>query len=196
MIAIIDYGAGNLQSVANALKKLGQKFKIAETPQALARAERVILPGVGSAGAAMQRMLETGFIDAIPRLKVPFLGICLGLQLLADFSGEDNTECLAVVPGRVKKFSQEEVKVPQIGWNKVNFAKKSPLTADIVDENYFYFVNSYYFDAPDEYVIATTDYGVSFASIIQKENFYATQFHPEKSGELGLQLLNNFCTKC
>lgn len=213
MIAIIDYGAGNLQSVANALKKLGQEFKLVKEPSELTRAEKVILPGVGAAGAAMQKMLASGFIEELPRLKIPLLGICLGMQLLADFSEEGGVQCLGLIPGRVKKFTQLDVvllmqniiclaslrlglKVPQIGWNKVDFTQKSPLTDGIPDGNYFYFVNSYYFDAPDKYVIATTDYGISFPSIIQKENFYATQFHPEKSGETGLKLLNNFCTKC
>lgn len=199
MIAIIDYGASNIQSVANALAKLGQKFKVVQNPQELARLEtdtdKVILPGVGAAGAAMQRLLETGLTEAIPRLKVPFLGICLGMQLLADFSEEGNVQCLSIIPGKVIVIPNG-VKIPQIGWNKVSVRKKCPLTGDIPDESFFYFVNSFYFDAPDEYVIGKTDYGISFPSIVQKNNFYAVQFHPEKSGETGLDLLRNFCEKC
>lgn len=194
MIAIIDYGAGNIKSVTNALKKFGQKFKLVKEPSELARTKKVILPGVGAAEAAMQRMLESGFIKELPRLKIPLLGICLGMQLLADFSEEGGVQCLGLISGRVKKFTQ--LKVPQIGWNKVDFAQKSQLTGGIPNGNYFYFVNSYYFDAPEKYVMATTDYGIKFPSIIQKENSYAVQFHPEKSGEMGLKLLNNFCTKC
>lgn len=195
MIAIIDYGASNLQSVCSALKKLKQKFKVVKTPQELAGAKKVILPGVGAAGNAMQKLLETGFVDAIPRLSQPFLGICLGLQLLSEFSEEDNTPCLSIIPGRVKKFSKD-LKVPQIGWNKVKFLKKSLLFENIPGKSYFYFVHSFYFDAPSEVIIGQTQYGVPFASVIQDQNFYAVQFHPEKSGEPGLQLLRNFCEKC
>ncbi|MEK7524055.1 MAG: imidazole glycerol phosphate synthase subunit HisH [Patescibacteria group bacterium] len=193
MIGVIDYGAGNLQSVASALTKLEKAFFVAEKPKDLVRAERVILPGVGSAGSAVQNLLESGFIDVIAGLKVPFLGICLGLQLLADFSEEGGVQCLSIIPGRVKKFVSSTLKIPQIGWNKVELVKPSPLTKNIADEEYFYFVNSYYFDAPAENIIGKTLYGRPFPSIIQKNNFYGVQFHPEKSGECGLQLLRNFC---
>lgn len=196
MIAIIDYGASNLQSVCNALKKIKQPFKVVQRPLELAEAKKVILPGVGSAGDSMQALLESGFIETIPRLKIPFLGICLGLQLLADFSEEGRIQCLSIIPGRVKKFSTPGLKVPQIGWNKVDFTKQSPLFTKIPSESYFYFVNSFYFDAPEENILGKTNYGIPFASIIQKNNFYATQFHPEKSGSLGLKLLRNFCELC
>lgn len=196
MIAIIDYGASNIQSVCNALKKLNQPYKVVSKPQELADAEKVILPGVGAAGSAMQALLESDFIEAIPRLKVPFLGICLGLQLLADFSEEGNVQCLSIIPGRVKKFSTPQLKIPQIGWNKVEFIKRSPLFKGIPNGSYFYFVNSFYFEAPEENIVGKTDYGIPFASIIQRGNFYATQFHPEKSGLMGLKLLRNFCELC
>lgn len=196
MIAIINYGAGNIKSVCNALEKLEQSYKAVSNLGELACAKKVILPGVGAAGSAMQSLLEAGFIEAIPRLTVPVLGICLGLQLLADFSEENNVECLSVISGRVRKFPGQELKIPQIGWNKVAFKKRSPFLDGIPSGNYFYFVNSYYLDAAEEDVLGETDYGVSFASIVRKSNFYATQFHPEKSGEIGLKLLRNFCEKC
>lgn len=196
MIAIIDYGASNLQSVCNALKKLEQPFKVVKKPRELVDAKKVILPGVGAAGNSMQALLKSGFAKAMPRLQIPFLGICLGLQLLADFSEEGPVQCLSIIRGRIKKFSTLGLKVPQIGWNKVNFIKQSPLFTKIPNESYFYFVNSFYFDAPKENILGTTNYGIPFASIVQKGNFYATQFHPEKSGHLGLKLLRNFCELC
>lgn len=196
MIAIIDYGASNLQSVCNALKKLKQPFEVVQKPQAMARAKKVILPGVGAAENTMEKLQKSGFAEIIPRLKIPFLGICLGMQLLADFSEEGNVKCLSVIPGQVKKFRPRTLKIPQIGWNKVGVVKSSPLMTGIPDENYFYFVNSFYFDAPLENVIGKTNYGFAFPSVIQKNNFYAVQFHPEKSGPLGLKLLRNFCGLC
>ena len=196
MIAVIDYGASNLQSVCNALKILMQEYKVVFRPQELVGAQKVILPGVGAAGSAMNSLLKSGFADAIPRLNIPFLGICLGLQLLADFSEEGNTSCLSVIPGRVKKFLSGQLKVPQIGWNRVEFVKPSPLFEGIPHESSFYFVHSFYCDAPEENTFGKTLYGASFSSVLQKENFYATQFHPEKSGVLGLRLLRNFCEQC
>lgn len=196
MIAVIDYGAGNLKSVCNALEKLGQNYKVVLKPQELRNAKKVILPGVGAAGSAMKMLCKSGFKKSIPRLKIPFLGICLGMQLLADFSEEDAAPCLSIIPGQVKKFRSRALKVPQIGWNKVKVTKPSSLMVGIPDESYFYFVNSFYFDAPQENVVGKTNYGLSFVSVVQKNNFYATQFHPEKSGPSGLQLLRNFCELC
>lgn len=196
MIAVIDYGAGNLKSVCNALEKLGQRYKVVLKPRELRGAKKVILPGVGAADNAMETLSENGFQKSIPRLKIPFLGICLGMQLLADFSEEGNTKCLSIIPGRVKKFRSRTLKVPQIGWNKVEIIKPSPLTTGIPDGNYFYFVNSFYFEAPEENISGKTNYGIPFASVVQRNNFYATQFHPEKSGPCGLKLLRNFCELC
>ena len=194
-IAIIDYGAGNLQSVANALKKLGKVFKIVRKPRELAGFDKVVLPGVGSANTAMQSLLESGFIETIPQLKIPFLGICLGMQLLADFSEEDNVQCLGIISGKVKRLDGD-LKVPQMGWNKVNIKRKSALTQGLKNDDYFYFVHSYFFDAARDSVCAETLYGNNFPAIVQKENFYGVQFHPEKSGDAGLQLLRNFCELC
>lgn len=192
MITIIDYNSGNVASVGNALKKLGVEFKLSCDPEDVANAEKVIFPGVGRAGYAMEQLRARGLIDAVRQCRVPFLGICLGLQLLADSSEEDDIECLGIVPGKVRRFG-EELPVPEIGWNKVEICGDSPLFKGIEDCSYFYFVNSYYFDGQG---VGKTKYGCEFASVIQRDNFYATQFHPEKSGEVGLKLLSNFCELC
>ena len=191
-IAIIDYGASNLQSVANALTSLGRSFEIITNPEKLVDFDKVILPGVGAAGNAMKKLKKSGFAKILPKLKVPTLGICLGLQLFADFSEEGNTKCLSIVSGNVEKF-ETELKVPHMGWNKVEFVKKSKLTVGIPDNSFFYFVHSYYLETSKKFVIGQTAYGIDFPAIVQKDNFYAVQFHPEKSGKWGLKLLDNFC---
>ncbi|MBT6068715.1 imidazole glycerol phosphate synthase subunit HisH [Candidatus Peregrinibacteria bacterium] len=196
MITIIDYNSGNRGSLTNTLDKLKIKYEVTSDPEKIAIASKVVLPGVGRAAQAMKELRKRNLIDVIRDLKVPFLGICIGLQVLADFSEEDDTICLSIISGKVKKFSSEMgLKIPQIGWNQVKFAenaKKDPLFQDIPDGSYFYFVNSYFFDASKEDIRAVTPYGVEFPSVIKKDNFYATQFHLEKSGEIGLKLLNNF----
>lgn len=194
-IAIIDYGASNLQSVANALSSLGKSFEIVSDPSQLADFDKVILPGVGAAGSAMEKLAQSGFAEVLPKLKVPALGICLGMQLFGDFSEEGNIKCLSIISGKVKKF-QTELKVPHMGWNKVELAKVSSLTADIPNNSFFYFVHSYYLETRPEFVIGQTVYDITFAAIVQKDNFYATQFHPEKSGQWGMKLLSNFCDLC
>lgn len=191
-IAIIDYGASNLQSVANALTALGRSFEIINDPKKLVGFDKVILPGVGSANSTMEKLKKSGFAEILPKLKIPTLGVCLGLQLFADFSSEGDTRCLSIVSGEVKKF-QTELKVPHMGWNKVELIKESPLTFGIPNNSFFYFVHSYYLETADKFVIGKTAYGINFPAIIQKDNFYAVQFHPEKSGEWGLKLLANFC---
>lgn len=195
MIGIIDYNSGNIASVKNALEKLKFDYKVITTPEELSGVDKVIFPGVGRASSAMKELKNRKFIKSIRNLSIPFLGICLGLQLLSDFSKEDNTKCMGIINGRVNKFPSY-LKVPQIGWNKVSIKKASPLFIGIPDESYFYFVNSYYLDCDDEKILAETNYGVNFASVVKQDNFYATQFHPEKSGEVGLKLLRNFCELC
>lgn len=195
MIGVIDYGASNLQSVCNALDRLKQSYEVIEDPRKLSDFKKVILPGVGAARPAMEMLKKRGFDLKLPKLKMPVLGICLGMQLLSDFSDEENVECLSVIPGRVKKF-QSGLKVPQIGWNQVNFIKKMSLFDGIPDGSYFYFVNSYYFDCEPAFSLGTTLYGARWASIVEKDNFLGVQFHPEKSGEPGLRLLKNFCELC
>lgn len=191
-IAIIDYGASNLQSVINALTTLGKSFEVVSDPKKLAGFDKVILPGVGSAGSAMGKLKESGFAKVLPKLKVPTLGVCLGLQLFADFSEERNTKCLSIIPSIVKKF-QIELKVPHMGWNKVELIKESPLTIGIPNNSLFYFVHSYYLEAEEKFVVGRTMYDINFPAIVQKDNFFAVQFHPEKSSQWGMKILANFC---
>lgn len=198
MIAVIDYNSGNVASVCNALERIGQEFVITCEPSEILRADGVIFPGVGNAKAAMADLKSRGLDKVISQIRVPFLGICLGLQLLSRFSEEGQTDCLGIIDAEVKKFVCSEfsrLKIPQIGWNRVMQVKGSPLFVGIPDESYFYFVNSYYLPLVKE-TVGKSQYGVSFSSIIRKGNFWATQFHPEKSGEIGLKLLNNFCELC
>lgn len=200
MIGIIDYGLGNLTSVKNALDKLGVPNFISGDPVKLKKSTGLILPGVGAAGAGMKNLtagkLDRLIIEEIKKGK-PFLGICLGMQLLFDYSEEDNTKCLSIFPGIVKKF-QGNLKVPQVGWNNVRIMnQESRIMQDIKDESYFYFVNSFYCDPRDKNFIAgETDYVITFASVLEKDNIFATQFHCEKSGEVGLKLLKNFTKGC
>lgn len=192
MIAIIDYKAGNTGSVKNALDRLGVSSVITADPAKIRNAKGVIFPGQGRAGPAMKELRRTGLDKLIPELKQPFLGICLGMQLLAESSEEDNVKCLGVVPGICRKFPAA-MKTPQLGWNRVNFIQDSPMTKNIGSGRYFYFVNSFYFEADTAAVAGTTAYGFDVPSLVQRDNFFAVQFHPEKSGQAGEQLLMNFC---
>ncbi|PIZ71447.1 imidazole glycerol phosphate synthase subunit HisH [Candidatus Peregrinibacteria bacterium CG_4_10_14_0_2_um_filter_43_11] len=198
MIAIIDYNAGNTASVINALERLAQEYIVTSDLVLLEKADKIILPGVGAAKPAMECLKGKGVDRFLQNTKKPVLGICLGMQLFADFSEEGNVKCLGIIPGTVKRFGRE-VKVPQMGWNRVIVGTSRDvslrLLRDIPDNSYFYFVNSYYLPVSD-YTIGVTNYGVPFSSIIQKDNFYGVQFHPEKSGDVGLQLLSNFCELC
>jgi glutamine amidotransferase len=201
MIAIIDYKMGNLRSVAKALEKIGAEVLVTSKPKDLRRAEAIVLPGVGAFGQGMKHLRELGVIscllDEVKKGK-PLLGICLGLQLLFSKSYEHGMhKGLDLIKGEVKRFPQK-LKVPHMGWNQVS-ANRKPLTAnrnilkDIPNNFYFYFVHSYFVVPEDKSVIvATTDYGVEFASVIQKDNIWGVQFHPEKSQELGLKILQNF----
>jgi cyclase len=191
-IAIIDYNAGNIASVANALERLGFEYVITRDAETILAADKVIFPGQGRAAPAMKDLRESGLDDVIRKIEKPFLGICLGMQLLFEFSEEDNTKCLGILGGTVRKF-KGSVKVPQIGWNTVTQTTYDPLFCGIPDTMYAYFVNSFY-AADSPAVIARSTYGAaSCAAIVKKNNFYGTQFHPEKSGALGVQLLKNFC---
>ncbi len=196
MIGIIDYNSGNIRSVSNALERLGQKFLIVNSSAQFEVCDKLIFPGVGAAGFAMENLKKLRLVKPVKSWDKPFLGICLGMQLLAEFSQEDDVDCLGIVPdSKVLKFDGN-LKVPQIGWNKVNFMKNSQLFDGLESGAYFYFVNSYYLDCQADFVLSKTDYGTNFVSTIQKANFYGVQFHPEKSGESGLKLLANFCEKC
>jgi glutamine amidotransferase len=195
MIAIIDYEAGNIGSIANALKGLGVKFAVTSDAQAIKSADGVIFPGQGRSGPAMASLKKTGLDKLLPALKQPFLGICLGMQLMVDELEEDNTRGLAIIPGRCMKFRQIKP-VPHMGWNSLNIVKNSRLLDGVKNDSYMYFVHSYFVEAPDEFVAATTDYGGAFASVVAKDNFYGVQAHPEKSAETGESILKNFLNIC
>ena len=195
MITIIDYGIGNIGSVANALSTLGIPYKISGDPVVLIQSQALILPGVGAAGVGMKNLKERKLDEVIKQkiaVGIPFLGICLGMQLLFEWSEEGNVNCLGLTDGVVKKFTSS-LKVPQIGWNQVEMKSDSILLKGIKNNSYFYFVNSYYCEPREENAIkGLTDYGIKFCSVVEKNNFYGVQFHPEKSGDSGLQLLKNF----
>jgi len=200
MIAIIDYNAGNLTSVRLAFKALNCEAEVTQNPETILKADRIIFPGVGAAGAAMRHLSDLKLIGPIKEVTargVPFLGICLGTQILFDFSEEDGgIPTLGILPGRVPRFQPEDRydKVPQIGWNQVKYLQAHPIMRGIDDLSEFYFVHSYY-PAPeqDEIIIGTTQYAdATFASMVGTGNVVATQFHPEKSGRIGLKLLENF----
>lgn len=202
MIAIVDYRAGNLTSVKRALEFLGHECAITNDAERIRNADRVILPGVGAAGATMQNLLELRLADVLRGdvigSGIPFLGICIGIQVLFDRSEEDDAECLGVVHGRVVRYPRSvdgrQLKVPQIGWNRVKQIARHAVFDGVPDNTHFYFVNSY-FPVPDDEkaIVATSDYGVPFCAAIAQRNVVATQFHLEKSGAAGLRLLDNFC---
>ncbi|NOX53952.1 MAG: imidazole glycerol phosphate synthase subunit HisH [Planctomycetes bacterium] len=198
MITIVDYGMGNLRSVQKAFEKLGVRAEITSDPDQVARAETLVVPGVGAFRDAMDELRRQGLVEPICKhiqADKPFLGICLGLQLLFDVSYEDGQwEGLGIVPGKVVRFqNQPGLKVPHMGWNSLKVVAESPLLEGVPDGSYFYFVHSYYVVPEDrEVVTAETDYGVWFTSMIRRGNLFATQFHPEKSQRLGLKLLDNF----
>ena len=196
MIAIIDYGAGNLGSVTNALSKLGYGFKITNNPKDLLNAKAVIFPGVGAAGDCMKKLVETGLDEAILSVverNKPILAICVGLQVLLTGTEEGGWhKCLNIIPGKVRRL-KSDLKIPHIGWNQVEQKVKHPIFKGISGKANFYFVHSYYADPDDATVVAsTTDYSQTFCSMIIKNNLVATQFHPEKSGIVGLRLFANF----
>ncbi|WKL44025.1 imidazole glycerol phosphate synthase subunit HisH [Flavobacterium sp. ZE23DGlu08] len=188
-IVIINYGAGNIQSIMFAIERLGFKAVLSNNPDEIKAADKVIFPGVGEASSAMKMLLESGLETLIPTLKQPVLGICLGMQLMCNKSEEGNTKGLGIFDVDVIKFTPK-VKVPQMGWNQI-YNLKSPLFSGINENEYMYLVHSFYAPNCPE-AIATTDYEVEYASALQKNNFYGTQFHPEKSGDVGEQILENF----
>ncbi|HEX3015645.1 MAG TPA: imidazole glycerol phosphate synthase subunit HisH [Desulfobacteria bacterium] len=196
MIAIIDYGRGNLRSVQKGLERFGYEAVITSDPVDLAQADGLILPGVGAFADAMQQLKNLGLVEPIKQeiaAGKPFLGICLGMQVLFEVGEEYGIhEGLGVLPGRVVKFPPGR-KVPHMGWNQLHIKQTSPLLAGFPDGGACYFVHSFYV-APDaeDVVLATSDYGFEFAAVVNRENVYGVQFHPEKSSDLGLKILNNF----
>jgi len=199
MIAIIDYKAGNLTSVKLALATIGAPCMVTNDPEVIMNADRVIFPGVGAAGSAMNTLNSSGLTDVIRKFAKtgkPFMGICLGTQIILSHSEEDNVDCIGLIKGSVLKFqpSDPRDKVPQIGWNSVDFKSGHPLFDGIENNSEFYFVHSYYpVPSSKNEVLGVTDYaGVTFASVLGGGNVIATQFHPEKSGKTGLRMLKNF----
>ncbi len=189
MIVIIKYNAGNIKSVENAVKRLGFECIVTDDPSLIKNAEKVIFPGVGEAKSAMEYLIEKNLDQLIINLKQPFLGICLGLQLMCKSSEEGNTVCLGIFDSVVKKFPKTDL-VPHIGWNTIENIS-GPLLNNININSHFYFVHSYYASVSNS-TIATCNYINTFSAAFQKDNFFATQFHPEKSAEEGEQVLRNF----
>jgi len=197
MIAIIDYRAGNLRSVERAIGHLSLECKVTDNIEEIVSARRVIFPGVGAAGKAMDTISELGLDRAMAKVieqGKPFMGICLGTQIIFDRSEEDDTACLGFIPGVVRKFQSHNLKIPHMGWNSISVKHDHPILESVDRQAQFYFVHSFYPDPlVQEDVIATTDYGIEFAAITARNNVVATQFHPEKSGRAGLKILENFC---
>ena len=191
MIAIIDYGAGNVASVANAVTRLGSPFKITSDIDDLDKAEKIIFPGVGEASFAINRLHDSGLINFLREIKKPILGICLGMQLLCDHSEEGNVDGLGIFPINVVRFKDSETKVPHIGWNTVHYKKGNKLFKGIKQDEFFYFANSYYVPV-DKSTTAVTENKIDFSASLEKDNYFGVQFHPEKSSASGLKVLQNF----
>ena len=199
MIAIIDYDAGNIKSVEKALKTLGQDVIVTRDAEVILNADRVILPGVGSFGDAMGKLHDYKLVDTIKKVvekRIPFLGICLGLQLLFESSEETpGAEGLGILKGKIVKIPDNgELKIPHMGWNSLHFQNEGRLFANLPQDSYVYFVHSYYLQAEDETIVkATADYSTCIHASVEQDNVFACQFHPEKSSDVGLTILKNFC---
>lgn len=201
-LAIIKYNAGNIQSVLNALERLGVNAEVTDNAEKIKAADKIIFPGVGEASSAMNSLKENNLDKVIKELKQPVLGICVGMQLLCNHSQENDTKCLGIIPIAVKKFSpvplsnsvgeglEVRFKVPQVGWNTI-YDLQSPLFKNIEDSSYVYNVHSYYAE-DSQYTIAKCNYGIEYAAAIKKDNFYGVQFHTEKSAETGDRIIKNF----
>lgn len=191
MIAIVDYKMGNLRSVENALKRLGAEFCVTSEEEVIRAADRVLLPGVGNAAEAMENLRKANLVEVIRSLRRPVLGICVGMQVMCRHSEEGDVECLNIFDARVRRFTPSaEMKVPHMGWNRIGNLE-SKLFRGLDGGSYVYFVHSYYPElCPD--TIATSQHGVMFSAALKYENFYGTQFHPEKSGDVGERIIENF----
>jgi glutamine amidotransferase len=189
-VAVVKYNAGNVESVKNALNRLSVEPVLTDDAETLRTADKVIFPGVGEASSAMNYLRERNLDETIKSLSQPVLGICLGMQLLCESSEENETKCLGILPYRVKKFESDVLKIPQIGWNNI-FDLKTDLLNDVTENSFVYFVHSFYVESGTE-TIAKCDYGLDFSAAIRHKNFYAVQFHAEKSGAVGAKILENF----
>lgn len=193
MVGIVNYGAGNIFSLTAALQRLSISYGMINEVADFEKYDRVIIPGVGHAGAAMAKLQGSGLAEHIKTLEVPVLGICVGMQLLTEFSEEGNADMLAIFPIKTLHFAPKvSEKVPHMGWNSVKVNSDCPLYDGIESSSYFYFVHSFFIEYSTEYTAALCEYGVPFSAGIWKDNFYGVQFHPEKSGEMGERLLANF----
>lgn len=192
MTAIVDYGAGNTCSVINTLDRIGASYVLTSDPKILTASGRVILPGVGHAAAAMEQLHKSNLTEVLKAIKQPFLGICLGMQLMFDYSEEGNTTCLGLINGKVRRFSPASgYKVPHMGWNDFYVDQKNALFNGMNASESMYFVHSYYAEKGD-FTTGICDYGHAFTAAVQYRNFYGVQFHPEKSGYVGQKILENF----
>ncbi len=192
MIGIVNYGAGNIFSLTAALERLDITYGMINTEVDLGKYSHIIIPGVGHAGAAMEKLKGTGLIKAIKNLNKPVLGICVGMQLITEHSEEGDSALLEIIPVKTKKFDKAlNIKIPHMGWNAIQ-PNKNPLFTGIENNEQFYFVHSYFIEYNPTFDIASADYGIKFSAAIQKDNFYGVQFHPEKSGKAGELILKNF----
>ena len=191
-IGIVNYGAGNIFSLTAALDRLNLQYGMVDKEADLEKYSHIIIPGVGHAGAAMEKLKGTGLVEAIKKLTKPVLGICVGMQLITEHSEEGNASLLDIVPVKTKKFDKDlNIKIPHMGWNAVK-PKNNSLFEGVEDNTQFYFVHSYFIEYNPTFDIASADYGLKFSAAVQKDNFYGVQFHPEKSGKVGELILKNF----
>ncbi|RAJ31703.1 imidazole glycerol phosphate synthase subunit HisH [Pedobacter cryoconitis] len=192
MIGIVNYGAGNIFSLTSALSRLGLSYGMINTEQDFEQYSHIIIPGVGHAGAAMEKLNQTGLVESIRQLKKPVLGICVGMQLLTAHSQEGDAQLMNIIPLETKLFDKDlGIKIPHMGWNNIEI-KNNLLFEGVENQTQFYFVHSYFIEYNAIFEIATAEYGLQYSAAIQKDNFYGVQFHPEKSGAAGEQLLLNF----
>lgn len=193
MIAVIDVCGNNLSSIGNALSRLGFEYKLTHEPRDIEQASHVIIPGVGSAKIGMQALVKYDLVEVIKQIRQPLLGICLGMQLLLDYSEEGDVSCLGLIPGVARRLpSLTNYPVPHMGWNKLLWSKETSLNRCLPDDTYVYFVHSYALISNAQHELASCQYSDRFSAIIQQDNRYGMQFHPEKSAETGISLLNNF----
>jgi len=191
-LAIIDSGGANIASLRYAVERLGVNAELTIDPKVIRNATHVILPGVGSAADCMARLQRAGLVEVIAQVTQPFLGICVGMQLLFDSSEEGNVQCFGLLPGRVQRFADRDgLPVPHIGWNTLNVLRTSPLLANFTRDDYVYYVHSFCAPISDN-TLATTDYGNAFSAVVQRDNIFGAQFHPERSAKAGAKLIQNF----